>query len=98
MMAFAARLSSRNATKRTRAPVNSRGLFSSGHPEWGTIHEPQRSWRKEHAMPGTSHSNVEKDPDDWVSGDEPITGAQQSYLKTLCEQAHEPYPDRELTK
>ncbi len=35
-------------------------------------------------------SNTEKDPDDWVSGDEPMTGAQSSYLKTLSEQAHEP--------
>jgi hypothetical protein len=33
-------------------------------------------------------SNTQKDPDDWVSGDEPMTGAQTSYLKTLCEQAH----------
>jgi hypothetical protein len=33
-------------------------------------------------------SNTQKDPDDWVSGDEPMTGAQASYLKTLCEQAH----------
>lgn len=35
-------------------------------------------------------SNTEKDPEDWVSGDEPMTGAQTSYLKTLSEQAHEP--------
>ena len=35
-------------------------------------------------------SNTEKDPDDWVSGDEPMTGAQASYLKTLSEEAHEP--------
>ena len=28
-----------------------------------------------------------KDPDEWVSGDDPMTGAQASYLKTLCEQA-----------
>ncbi|OLP54427.1 DUF3072 domain-containing protein [Rhizobium rhizosphaerae] len=34
-------------------------------------------------------SNTEKDPDDWVSGDEPMTGAQRSYLKTLSEQARE---------
>jgi len=34
--------------------------------------------------------NTEKDPDDWVSGDEPMTGAQASYLKTLSEQAHKP--------
>lgn len=35
-------------------------------------------------------SNTEKDPDDWVSGNEPMTGAQASYLKTLSEQAHQP--------
>lgn len=32
-------------------------------------------------------SNTIKDPDDWVSGDEPMTGAQGSYLKTLSEEA-----------
>lgn len=37
-----------------------------------------------------SFSNIEKNPDDWVSGDEPMTGAQKSYLKTLSEEAHEP--------
>ena len=36
------------------------------------------------------HSNAEKDPSDWVTGDEPMTGAQASYLKTLSEQAHKP--------
>ncbi|MFC7399969.1 DUF3072 domain-containing protein [Chelatococcus sp. GCM10030263] len=34
-------------------------------------------------------SNMEKDPEDWVSGDEPMTGAQASYLKTLSEEAKE---------
>ena len=46
-----------------------------------------------------SKSNTEKNPDDWVSGDEPMTGAQASYLKTLSEQAHEPDAfDEKLTK
>jgi hypothetical protein len=35
-------------------------------------------------------SNTEKDPDNWVSGYDPMTGAQASYLKTLSQQAHEP--------
>ena len=35
-------------------------------------------------------SNRIKDPDDWVTGHEPMTGAQASYLKTLSEQAHDP--------
>src|SRR3712207_8492216 len=34
-------------------------------------------------------SNTAKDPDDWVTGDEPMTGAQASYLKTLSEEAHD---------
>lgn len=34
-------------------------------------------------------SNTEKDPSEWVSGHDPMTGAQASYLKTLAEQAHE---------
>jgi hypothetical protein len=42
-------------------------------------------------------SNTEKDPDDWTTGDEPMTGAQASYLKTLCEEAGEPFDDQ-LTK
>ena len=42
-------------------------------------------------------SNREKDPDDWVTGDEPMTGAQASYLKTLSEEAREPF-DPTLSK
>jgi hypothetical protein len=33
---------------------------------------------------------TKKDPDEWLSGDDPMTGAQASYLKTLCEQAGMP--------
>ena len=36
------------------------------------------------------HSNTEKEPDDWVSGDDPMTGAQASYLKTLSEECGQP--------
>lgn len=42
-------------------------------------------------------SNMEKNPDDWVTGEEAMTGAQRSYLKTLSEEAREPF-DEELTK
>jgi len=41
--------------------------------------------------------NAEKDPDDWVTGDEAMTGAQASYLKTLSEHAGEPF-DPNLSK
>jgi Protein of unknown function (DUF3072) len=42
-------------------------------------------------------SNLEKDPTEWKTGDEPMTAAQASYLKTLSDQANEPF-DEELTK
>jgi hypothetical protein len=42
-------------------------------------------------------SNMVKDPEDWTTGDEPMTGAQRSYLKTLSEEAQEPF-DENLTK
>ncbi|QDT18111.1 DUF3072 domain-containing protein [Alienimonas californiensis] len=42
-------------------------------------------------------SNAVKDPDDWTTGDEPMTGAQASYLKTLCEEAGEEF-DPKTTK
>ena len=42
-------------------------------------------------------SNTQKDPDTWVTGDEAMTGAQRSYLKTLSEEAKEPFDDG-LTK
>jgi hypothetical protein len=45
------------------------------------------------------NSNQIKDPEDWVTGHEPMTGAQASYLKTLSEQAHDPKAyDPELDK
>lgn len=43
------------------------------------------------------HSNMQKDPDRWTTGDEPMTGAQRSYLHTLAEEAEEEIDD-ELTK
>ena len=44
-------------------------------------------------------TNMQKEPDQWVSGDDPMTGAQASYLKTLCEQAGDAESfDENLTK
>jgi hypothetical protein len=42
-------------------------------------------------------SNAIKDPDDWTTGDESMTGAQASYLKTLSEEAGEEF-DPTLSK
>ena len=42
-------------------------------------------------------SNTVKDPDEWTTGDENMTGAQRSYLKTLSDEAGEDF-DENLTK
>jgi hypothetical protein len=45
----------------------------------------------------SENSNLEKDPQEWTTGDEPMTGAQSSYLKTLSDEAGEPM-DESLSK
>lgn len=42
-------------------------------------------------------SNLQKDPDDWATGDESMTDAQRSYLTTLAQEAGEDAPG-DLTK
>lgn len=44
-----------------------------------------------------SDPSLEKDPADWVTGDEPMTAAQRSYLDTLAREAGEQLPG-DLTK
>ena len=44
-----------------------------------------------------AQNSAEKDPSDWVTGDEPATGAQKSYLETLARGSGEEVPD-DLTK
>ncbi|WP_129339379.1 DUF3072 domain-containing protein [Cellulomonas endophytica] len=45
------------------------------------------------ADPQDVTENAEKDPSDWVTGDEPMTGPQKSYLHTLAREAGEEVPD-----
>lgn len=52
--------------------------------------------RKKDTAPETQ-SNTIKDPDEWTTGDEAMTGAQRSYIKTLSDEAGEEAPD-DLTK
>ena len=44
--------------------------------------------KKDTAQPG-----LQRDPDDWKTGDEPMTEAQRSYLRTLCEETGEEFDD-----
>ena len=50
--------------------------------------------RQQEAVRG---DNTVKDPDEWTTGDEPMTGAQRSYLHTLASEAGEEVDDN-LTK
>lgn len=45
----------------------------------------------------SSSTSASKDPSDWVTGDEPMTGPQRSYLDTLAREAGETLP-ADLTK
>ena len=45
----------------------------------------------------SADQTLEKDPSDWVTGDEPATGAQKSYLETLTRASDEAVPE-DLTK
>ncbi|HEU4524854.1 MAG TPA: DUF3072 domain-containing protein [Gemmatimonadales bacterium] len=47
--------------------------------------------------PAPDTSNRIKDPDEWTTGDEPMTGAQESYLNTLATEAGETV-EPDLTK
>ncbi|MDT8913102.1 DUF3072 domain-containing protein [Amycolatopsis sp. PS_44_ISF1] len=40
-----------------------------------------------------SGTNPEKDPSEWTTGDEPMTGPQESYLNTLAQEAGQEVPD-----
>ena len=56
--------------------------------EEGLFNEDTSSSNNEQPIKG---SNTVKDPDDWTTGDEPMTGAQHSYLKTLSDEAGEEF-------
>ena len=45
----------------------------------------------------TDQPALQRDPDDWKTGDEPMTDAQRSYLETLCRETGEEF-DETLSK
>ena len=45
--------------------------------------------RNQKNPPQQDQSNTIKDPEDWTTGQEPMTGAQESYLHTLATEAGE---------
>ena len=55
-------------------------------PEQDLFDQDQNK-KTENNTSSTDNTNTVKDPDTWTTGDEPMTGAQHSYLKTLSDQA-----------
>lgn len=49
------------------------------------------------ATPTSPQDDASKDPNEWVTGDEPMTGPQRSYLQTLAREANRDVPE-DLTK
>ena len=45
----------------------------------------------------TTSTALQRDPDEWKTGDEPMTDAQRSYLETLCRETGQEFDDT-LTK
>jgi hypothetical protein len=52
---------------------------------------------KNQATHDTAQPALQRDPDEWKTGDEPMTDAQRSYLETLCRETGEAF-DQTLTK
>lgn len=75
------------------------GTASDGYPD--TMSDSNTHSSQDEPMLGASApqsgSSTEKDPEDWVTGDEPMTGPQRSYLQTLAQEAKQEVPD-DLTK
>jgi len=60
---------------------------------WFAIYSPM----KNPSTAATAQPALQRDPDEWKTGDEPMTDAQRSYLETLCLETGEEFDDA-LTK
>ena len=60
---------------------------------WFAISSPM----KNQGTDQTQTAGLQRDPDEWKTGDEPMTDAQRSYLETLCRDTGESFDDS-LTK
>jgi len=65
--------------------------------EWVSFQAAEEDSMVDRRTQEETGSNKIKDPEDWTTGEEPMTGAQRSYLHTLAEEAGEEVSDN-LTK
>jgi DUF3072 family protein len=52
-----------------------------------------RLMRNQQTTDDTAQPGLQRDPDEWKTGDEPMTDAQRSYLETLCRETGEEFDD-----
>jgi hypothetical protein len=83
-----------NTGRESAKNVNKTGTHGRPAHFMPMSHDPKRMRAPSQSEPG---SNAVKDPDNWTTGDETMTGAQANYLQTLGEEAGEPF-DANLTK
>jgi hypothetical protein len=70
----------------------------TGKTSAGADQGQARSPKQQNSQEGTQNQgNTIKDPDNWTTGEQPMTGAQNSYLHTLASEAGEQVED-DLTK
>jgi hypothetical protein len=74
-------------------PVELSTAFQHGTGVRFAIRSPMRN----PATQDDTHAGLQRDPDEWKTGDEPMTAAQRSYLETLCRETGEEFDDT-LTK
>ena len=82
-----------NTTNEDRHQQNNRKNFQSENES----RDNRRTRENTRMADDDTASNTVKDPDEWKTGDEEITGAQRSYLQTLADEAGEEI-DLNLTK
>jgi Protein of unknown function (DUF3072) len=79
-------------------PGTNAGMLALEREQTENSGEPMTESAKNPKLEDHPGSNTQKDPDQWVSGDEPMTGAQASYLTTLSEEAGVEAPPQDLSK
>lgn len=75
--------------------TNASGDGTGGQGE--TLGAPARGGSGDRSGNAGGGTTTQRDPDQWVTGDEPMTAAQRSYLDTLAKEAGETLP-ADLTK
>ena len=82
----------------TNQPDETLGAPASGAPNGQAQQGQDMLGATEPTQGGPNDASLQRDPDEWATGDEPMTGPQRSYLHTLAQQAGRDAPPDDLSK